>query len=98
MYRVGSLVIRIEIVCMFGTIATALYVNAAATCISPSSSSCHSLCYNREPQALNSELLTSGQKIEAACTTLTHATPSTWDFPKIKGTLSWGPYTKDPTI
>ena len=21
-----------------------------------------------------------------------------WDFPKIRGTLSWGPYNKDPTI
>ena len=21
-----------------------------------------------------------------------------WDFPKIGGTLSWGPYNKDPTI
>ena len=23
---------------------------------------------------------------------------STWEFPKIGGTLSWGPYSKDPTI
>ena len=21
-----------------------------------------------------------------------------WEFPKIRGTLSWGPYNKDPTI
>ena len=21
-----------------------------------------------------------------------------WEFPKIRGTLLWGPYTKDPTI
>ena len=21
-----------------------------------------------------------------------------WEFPKIRGTLFWGPYTKDPTI
>ena len=22
----------------------------------------------------------------------------TWDFPKTRGTLFWGPYNKDPTI
>ena len=24
--------------------------------------------------------------------------PATWDFPKIRGALFWGPYSKDPTI
>ena len=26
------------------------------------------------------------------------ATRSIWEFPKIRGTVFWGPYDKDPTI
>ena len=29
---------------------------------------------------------------------LSLAKPFTWEFPKIRGTLFWGPYNKDPTI
>ena len=27
-----------------------------------------------------------------------HSDPSIWEFPKIRGTLLWGPQSKDPTI
>ena len=27
-----------------------------------------------------------------------YLTPSIWEFPKIRGALSWGPYNKDPAI